>query len=172
MRSKAMLNRWFMAVVSFSTSSNFTATLAGADWSEFVSLCEVSCFNSYTDANVSMMLALRSHQRVNHSGFLVLHMGDFQGDVGQNSTKLQFFSNCGENHIWLTPPSHPNSVNKPYLNFELITQTQLVWLAVLLRILQMAVISIGKRGCRILLNTHRFLPACLIPTSPSIRSSC
>lgn len=56
----------------------------------------------------------------------------------------------------LTYPSHPNSLNKPHLDFELITQTQLVWLAVPLQILQMVVISIGKRGCWILLNTHCF----------------
>lgn len=56
----------------------------------------------------------------------------------------------------LTQPCHPNSVSKPHLNFELIAQTQLAWLAVLLWILQIAVISIGKRGCRILLNTCHF----------------
>lgn len=99
------------------------------------------------------MLALRSHQRV--KSLLVLHTGDFQGDFGKNSTGLQFFFK-----LWwlshLTHTSYPNSVDKPHLNFELIAQTQLVWLAVPLCTLQMAVISKGEKGSWILLNTTFF----------------
>lgn len=100
-----------------------------------------------------MMLALRSHQR--EKLLLVLHSGDFQGDFGKNSTEPQFsFKLWWQSH--LTHTSYPNSVNKPHLNFELIAQTQLVWLAVPLCIFQMIVISKGEKGSWILLNTTFF----------------
>lgn len=157
MQSKTILKRCFMAVASFSTSSKFIVMLAGTDWWELVSLCEVSCFTPHTDADVSTMLALRSHQRVNHSSLLVLHMGGLRETLVKilQCSNFFFFPK-----LWwkphLTHPFHPISVNQPHLSTELINQAQLVWLAVPLWVLEMPVISTGKKKHWILLNTHHF----------------
>lgn len=84
--------------------------------------------------------------------------GRFKGDVGQNSTVQQFFFFFSK--LWwkphLTHPLHPISVNQPHLSTELINQAQLVWLAVPLWVLEMPVVSTGKKKHWILLNTHHF----------------
>lgn len=83
-------------------------------------------FVPHTDADVSTMLTLRSHQRANLSSLLMLYNGFF-GEMLvktlQSSTKIWWKPQ-------LTHPFHPVSVNQPHLSIELIKQTQLVWLTV------------------------------------------
>lgn len=101
MRPKAVVTSCFMATVSSLPSSKITATLAGAKPSELVSFCKVSCFDSYTDANVSTMLALRSYQRVNHSGRLCVTHGRLSRGYWSKCYRaaFSFFSDCGKTRI-------------------------------------------------------------------------